>query len=356
MKNPLTFFLWPISVLYGSVLQIRNILFDLGIKTVYTSDKTKVIGVGNLSVGGTGKTPFSELILSFLAKSKSPIYFVSRGYGRQTKGLRFANKEDDYLTIGDEPMQVKRKFINYVQVIVAEKRKWALQKIDELANSKNIAVLDDNYQHRYVKSDLQFLLTTYQKPYWNDYVLPMGMLREWRLNTKRANYLIITKCPENLSCERADEIKVKSGFDKNKVFFTSVKYADSLQHLYRQETIQLQVNNKVIAFSATASNELFESKLAASADLLHFFKFRDHKNFSNDDVQSIINLFDDCTEQYGEAIVLITTEKDAVRLQSHKLNKQLQKLPLYYWSIKAHVLFNNEPQLKKIVLQYDSDD
>lgn len=356
MKNPFNFFLWPISVLYGSVLQVRNILFDLGIKVVYTSIKTKVIGVGNLSVGGTGKTPFSELILSYLKKSKKPIYFVSRGYGRLTKGLRFANKEDDYLTIGDEPMQVKRKFINYVQVIVAEKRKWALQKIDELASSKNIAVLDDNYQHRYVKSDLQFLLTTYQKPFWNDYVLPMGRLREWRLNAKRAHYLIITKCPENLSWEKAQKTILQSGFDKSHVFFTSVKYADSLQHLFRPETIQLQSNSKVIGFSATASNEVFESKLAASAELLHFIKFRDHKNFSDDDLQSIIKLFDDYTEQYGAAIVVITTEKDAVRLQSHKLNKQLQKLPLYYWSIKAHVLFNNEPQLKKIVLQYDSDD
>lgn len=198
----------PFSILYKWGMQLRNHLYDIEHKAVFRFD-TKVISVGNLSMGGTGKTPFVEYILRYLIDKgySNKVATLSRGYGRKSKGFRIATDEDSPKTIGDEPFQMYQKFKNEAVISVGEDRVLAIPSLLYEHPDNEIIVLDDAFQHRSVKPNFSVLLTDYNTLFYNDYVLPSGTLRESRKGAKRADVVVVTKCPVKLGKAEQEIIK-----------------------------------------------------------------------------------------------------------------------------------------------------
>ena len=197
MKIILAILLFPFTLLYGTIVFIRNKLFDLQVLKSKKFDNIFVINVGNLSVGGTGKTPHVEYLIHEL-KNNFNCGILSRGYKRKSKGFILASETHSSEDIGDEPKQYKSKF-DGVMVAVDEDRVHGIQKLTETKPDLDVVVLDDAYQHRSVKPHVNVLLTDFNRLYTNDLLMPAGRLREWSVGSKGADYIIVTKCPENLT-------------------------------------------------------------------------------------------------------------------------------------------------------------
>ena len=191
---------FPVSILYGLAMRFRNHLYDIGKKPQVEFDRV-VISVGNLSMGGTGKTPMVEYLIRLL-KADYKLATLSRGYRRKTRGYRMANAEDNAITIGDEPFQYYRKFGNEISVCVGEERVIAIPSAIMENEDIELFLLDDAYQHRKVARDFNILLSDYNQPFYTDYILPTGDLREPRKGAKRADCVIVTKCPDALKRAR----------------------------------------------------------------------------------------------------------------------------------------------------------
>src|ERR1035441_8796866 len=194
--NLLRFLLFPVGLLYGILVFFRNLLYDLGILPVKAFE-TGIIVIGNLSVGGTGKSPMTEYLIRLL-KDKFPIATLSRGYKRHTTGFLLADKDSTSHQIGDEPLQFKKKFPELI-VAVDENRKDGIKKLLSQFPELKVVLLDDAFQHRRVKAGLSILLTDYSKMFYDAFLMPVGSLREWASGKKRADIVIATKCPTNLS-------------------------------------------------------------------------------------------------------------------------------------------------------------
>lgn len=318
------YLLFPFSLLYGLVTSIRNYLFDIGYKTSFEF-QTNVIGIGNLSVGGTGKTPMVEYVIRLLKDKK--IVTLSRGYGRKTKGFRIANENDNAKLIGDEPYQFYRKFPN-IEVTVGEERAMAIPEI--LAQiDPELIVMDDSFQHRYVKPSLNIMLTDYNKPFFNDFVLPQGRLRESRKGAKRADIIVVTKSPNDLSSTEVDEFKGQiQKYSSAPIFFASIEYhkpvavnADSAKPL-----------SNVLLFSGLANNQPFTEYISERYNLLDDIYFSDHHNYTARD----LNIIEDRFRQLGvEDKCIITTEKDYVKLLDSDLYSIVEHWPLFYAPISV---------------------
>jgi tetraacyldisaccharide 4'-kinase len=330
VEKLLRILVFPISILYGIVVYVRNLFFDIGI---YSSNSFKipVIAIGNLSMGGTGKSPQIEYLIKLLQKDFK-VAVLSRGYKRASKGFVLANKQSTVAELGDEPFQFYSKFKNILVAVDAD-RTNGIAKILEQVHKPNVILLDDAYQHRKVKAGLYILLTTYDKLYANDFLLPTGTLRESRQGAKRAKIIIVTKCPENISPSEKKRILNKINPTENqRVFFTNIKYAD-----------RLISKEKVIATAAMAKYEvLLLTGIANPKPLLNYLNslkvdykhlnFPDHYNFTEKDINGIQEQFN--TLSSTEKIIL-TTEKDYMRLQG--------KIPnLYYIGIETNFLEKRE--------------
>jgi len=334
--------LYPFSLLYHFATSIRNYLFDIGYKKSFEFDRF-VVSVGNLSVGGTGKTPMVEFIINFL-KEDYNIATLSRGYGRKTKGFRLASTDDDASTIGDEPMQFYKKFKN-VKVAVGEERAVAIPFILAEEPGTEIIILDDAYQHRYVKPNFNILLTPCSEPFYKDYVLPSGRLRESRKGANRADALIITKCDKALTDIEMNTIKKEvATYSPAPVYFTTTKYLDP-QPVYRQ----CKWGDNVMLFSGIASSEHLSNYLANKYNLVKELKFGDHHNYSEKDIKEIIAVFESLG--FSEKC-LVTTEKDMVRLQQSDIMNHMEGIPVFYIPIEIEFLkdgSNFEDQLLKSI-------
>ena len=220
-------YLYPFSLGYGFVTSVRNLFFNIGILSS-KKFRTPIIGVGNLSVGGTGKSPIVMYLADILSKHQKRTGVLSRGYGRHTKGYEVVNYDSTYKLVGDEAMQLFERFKNRIVIAVCEDRVFGARKLIEDMDL-NVLVLDDSYQHRYIKPGFNILLTDYSDPFFKDFVLPAGDLRESRSGYKRANMILVTKCPEDLTEEKKQyyisRIKPQYG---QKIFFTSIDYADEV--------------------------------------------------------------------------------------------------------------------------------
>ncbi|WMN13090.1 tetraacyldisaccharide 4'-kinase [Marivirga salinae] len=296
----------PFSILYKWVMQLRNHLYDIEHKAVFHFD-TKIISVGNLSMGGTGKTPFVEYILRYLIEKgySNKVATLSRGYGRKSKGFRIANDEDSPKTIGDEPFQIYQKFRKAAVVSVGEDRVLAIPSLIYEHPENEVIVLDDAYQHRSVKPNFSVLLTDFNSLFYEDYVLPSGTLRESRKGAKRADIVIVTKCPPNLGGIEQEKIKneIVRYIDKA-VFFTSVKYEKTVATKEGQE-----VGKKIVLVTGIAQAQKFKEHLINEGfNVVKHYDFADHHNFTSKEIEEIdgfANL---------ENADIITTEKDWVRL------------------------------------------
>ncbi|WKK81359.2 tetraacyldisaccharide 4'-kinase [Marivirga arenosa] len=320
----------PFSILYKWIMQFRNHLYDIEYKAVFNFEPN-VIGVGNLSMGGTGKTPFVEyLIRYFISTGKSnKVATLSRGYGRKTKGFRLATDEDSASSLGDEPFQIYEKFKKDIRVSVGEDRVLAIPSIILENSEVETIIMDDGFQHRSVKPKFSILLSDYNNPFYDDFVLPSGTLRESRRGVRRADAIIITKCPDNLTDDKKTEIKnrILSYTDK-KVFFTKVDYQE-VKHTFDKR----KVDEKIILVTGIAHSGKFKSHLIESGyKIMTHFDFPDHHNFSKNDIQKI---YESAKNQNAD---ILTTEKDWVRLISHKGITNEIKSMLFYLPIVVQFL------------------
>ncbi|MGB0837835.1 MAG: tetraacyldisaccharide 4'-kinase [Flavobacteriaceae bacterium] len=301
--------LFPASLLYGSITGVRNLLFDFGIKEQYKS-QLKVISVGNLSLGGTGKTPMIEYLIRLLGPAEHALALISRGYGRKTKGFLVAGKDASPSQIGDEPFQVYSKFPT-LKVCVSEKRKTAIEYLEQ-ESPDSVVLLDDAFQHRYVQRDLNIVLTSFDNLFYNDLVLPAGRLREFPSGISRADVVVVTKCPEI----GVDKKLIRGAIEKYSdapVFFSSIKYATKIQNQEMYLDFENLSSKKVALITGIAKPEYFYSFLKPFLKDHKHFKFADHYNFKTSDFEQ----FENYLNQYPNAI-LLTTEKDYVRLIQHK--------------------------------------
>jgi tetraacyldisaccharide 4'-kinase len=336
----LRYLLFPFAILYGIITSIRNFLYDKGILKSY-SFAIPIIAVGNLSVGGTGKTPQIEYLIRLLSPNYK-IATLSRGYKRKSKGFIVANATSNAEILGDEPFQFFQKFPQ-IQVAVAADRKNGIEQLLKQSNKPEIILLDDAFQHRRVKAGFYILLTAFDDLFCDDLMLPTGNLRESKQGAKRADVIIVTKCPENLSEIVQQKIKDKlmkfiSGNDSSlqTVFFTKITYDDSVYSIDKEMKVSDIKDVDKLLLAGIAKPEPFFAYLQSSKDVI--FKFPDHHHFSESEILEIKNKSNNKP--------IITTEKDFVRLKDSILKEQL-----FYLPIKT-TLLSNELGFNSIILNY----
>jgi tetraacyldisaccharide 4'-kinase len=325
----LTPLLYPFGVLYDVITRIRNRLYDTGRKPS-AAFNLPMIGVGNLSTGGTGKTPMIEYLIH-LFEGRYRIATLSRGYGRKTKGVRIAGQGDNASTIGDEPFQFYRKFHNKIVVAVGEERVFAVPQILQEHPAVNLILLDDAFQHRRIKPSFQILLTDYSHLFVNDYLLPAGRLREGRSGASRADAIVVTKCPSNISDEKMMEISSAiRKYSSKAVFFATVSYRNiqAVSHAspYRPENIVL--------VSGIAHPETLEKYVSKNHKLISHFAFRDHHHYREGELIHI------CETATKANAVVLTTEKDLVKMDLEIFRKS--SVPLFFLPIEIEFLKNGK--------------
>ncbi|MEZ4888691.1 MAG: tetraacyldisaccharide 4'-kinase [Chitinophagales bacterium] len=330
--------LFPITFLYGVIGWLRNKLYDWNILKSTSFEGVRLIGVGNLSSGGTGKTPHVEYLVRQL-KDTYNVAVVSRGYKRKTKGFVLADAKSTALEIGDEPMQMYRKFAkDGVEVAVGEKRVKAVRKLLQLKPDIEVIVLDDVFQHRAIAVDTLILLTDFNHLFTEDYVLPMGSLREFQRGYQRADMIVVTKCPKRLNAlEKLEIIAAIYPLPHQKLTFSFLKYQQP--YAFVDKSVKLNWKRKkvdaVLVVCGIAKPErVVEYVLALpkmnswatdGEDKLETLFFDDHHDFSVADLEQIRTKFEALAAKYEHAIIL-TTEKDAVRLELWQ--KELEEMEL----------------------------
>lgn len=329
----LRFLLFPFAVLYDAVTALRNRLFDMNYKPSTRFD-IPVISVGNLAVGGTGKTPMVEYLIRLL-QSEYKIATLSRGYGRKSKGFRIANTTDTAATLGDEPFQIYKKFDPQVQVTVGEDRAYAIPMILQEAEDVNTIILDDAYQHRSVIPGFSILLTEFSNPFFRDYVLPVGRLREAKSGAKRADAIVVTKCPPHLGDDEVMEFEscIRKYSDKP-IFFSKIRYGEPVEFGKPAD-----LSKKVILISAIANAHILEEYVSKMYTLVKHFSYRDHYVVSAGDLQQAELIL----RKYPEGEVsILTTEKDKVKLLRNELTGSISKLPIFYLPIETEFVRNGK--------------
>ena len=346
--KPLSILLAPFAVLYGLIVKIRNLLFDYGILKSVLFDKP-IICVGNISVGGTGKTPHVEYLLKLLSVNLK-VATLSRGYGRRTKGFRSVTEESIATEVGDEPLQMKLKY-PVVKVTVDADRVNGISTLIKENPDLDAIILDDAFQHRWVKAGLQILLIDFNRLITRDYFLPMGRLRDSVKEKRRAEIVIITKCPNELSHKQrvsiADELKLSPN---QSIYYTGIGYGEPLA-VFKEFGIHLDLNGSqgVFAFAGIANPTFFYSHLENKVKLIKTYTFPDHFTFTENKISPIFESYLK-NEVLGKAIV--TTEKDAARLRGLPFLDEEIKKALFYIPIEVRFIDNQENSFINQILTY----
>jgi tetraacyldisaccharide 4'-kinase len=329
--------LLPLSLIYGCITAVRNWLFDRGIKKTYVIPN-KSICIGNITVGGTGKSPMTIYITELLNGFQPAI--LSRGYGRSTKGPMLATGTDNASTIGDEPFMYLRRFGKSVPIVVAEERKAGVALLNR--NGLPTIILDDAFQHRQVKAGFQLVLMTYDRPIFRDFPFPAGNLRESRGGLKRADAVVITKTPAAVDENAKKAFLKRLNFPAENIFFSSIEYG-AIVPLY--DAIW-EAPEKVLLVTGIADPRPLETYLRRQYDV-ELMAFPDHHAFSAKDIQAIhqkVATF--ASHRYA----IVTTEKDAVRLLSLKDNSLIQKAPWFYQGMQVRI--DREDDFNDLLLKY----
>ncbi|MCO7186340.1 tetraacyldisaccharide 4'-kinase [Tenacibaculum mesophilum] len=322
----LRFLLFPFAVLYDVITRIRNWFFNVGILKS-TSFDIPVIAVGNLSVGGTGKSPQIEYLIRLL-KDDYKTAVLSRGYKRKTEGFKIVNDTHTAEDVGDEPLQFYKKFKKDIAVAVDADRTNGVQQLLQHKNPPEVVLLDDAYQHRKVTASSYILLTKYNDLFVDDFVLPTGNLRESRRGAKRAKVIVVTKCPENLSKTEQEKIvrKIKPK-SYQKVFFTTIVYDENLKGT-KELTIDDLQGKEVLLVTGIANPTPLLNFLKEKEVSYKHLNFPDHHNFTQQDILKIEKIFNELPSKQK---IMLTTEKDYMRLEG-KVDS------LNYISIKSHFI------------------
>ena len=326
MKFP-RILLFPLSLVYHLITQIRNWLYDENIIKSFNLE-LPVISLGNLTVGGTGKTPMVEYLIRLL-KDQYNIVTLSRGYKRKTKGLIIAADDDSAITLGDEPAQFYSKYGQEIGVAVCEDRIFAIPYILKSRPQTNLILLDDAFQHRQIKPTCNILLTDYYRPFYHDWLLPAGNLREARRNAERADVVIVTKCPPELSNSKYESIKnaIRKYTGKDiSVFFTHIHYDEPIPAFNKH----LSIKKNIILVSGIAQPKPLLNYIQHQFHLVQHFVFPDHHYYTSEDIRKIIECYQDYIK--SESSILFT-EKDIMRIIKTKLQDILMDYPVFFQPI-----------------------
>ncbi len=324
----------PCSYIFRGVVGVRNFMFNVGILK-QREFGVPVVVVGNLAVGGTGKTPHTEYIVSRLCMHYK-MAVLSRGYKRKTHGFVHASKNLSSYDLGDEPYQMYRKYGSCIDVAVCESRVKGIEKLLEINPEINMFVLDDAFQHRYVKPKVAILLTDYRKLPCDDKMLPLGELREPKEALSRADIVVVTKCPSDMKPIDVNVVKKKLNLAKwQKILFSTYKYKELLpvfsgENDYRPDLNWLNVNDTILVVTGIANPVPMVKYLKQYKAKVKVIHFSDHHDFSREDLNFISKTFN---RLQGDRKFIVTTEKDAVRLINnayfpHALRKQMFYLPI----------------------------
>ena len=346
MMKSLRLLLLPFGILYASVVEIIKYLYQAGWLRSKRSEIATIV-IGNLSTGGTGKTPHAEYIINYLWKFHK-IAVLSRGYGRKSKGFRAVLPVDNAEETGDEPLQIAKKFPE-VPVFVSEKRPEGIEKILKAKPETQLLILDDAMQHWPLRADSYIMLTTWQQPFFNDYPLPAGSLREFRNGYKRANIIIVSKCPKDISVQQKDEfLRYLNPLPKQKVFFSYFEYSNPYLFEKPDQSIALEQldSRQVLLITGIAIPEVMEAALIQQGASLHKIRYADHHFYDNHDILYIFKKWKEISAK-SENSIIITTEKDATRLS--KLFPQ--NIPLYILPVNVEIAFDKAPELQRALVE-----
>ena len=287
--------LFPFAVIYDLITRFRNHLYNIGSKKSFEFE-ANVIAVGNLAVGGTGKTPMVAYLIEFFLKQKKSVVTLSRGYGRNTKGFIICSDAESPSTVGDEPFTYYERYGSQIMVTVCEDRALAIPFILAERPNTDAILLDDAYQHRTVVPSFNILLTTQRNPFWNDHVMPSGSLREARKGASRADAIVVTKSEECRSYPALKQFEATN-------FQTDVKYGDLVWFSGSE------LASKALLVAGLADNRPFIDHASSLFNSVEVIPFSDHHNYQQKDIDRITEFLDDET-------MLVTTEKDAVKLKT----------------------------------------
>jgi tetraacyldisaccharide 4'-kinase len=345
--NPLRLFFLPFVPLYALVIWVRNRLFDAHI---LRSQKPKIptICIGNICVGGSGKTPHIEYLIRLL-KDEFRVCTLSRGYGRKSKGFVLAKEPVSAALLGDESMQFFQKFPD-IAVCVDANRREAIRKLKIEAPNTEVILLDDAFQHRYVTPGLTVLLTDYFRPYYTDYLLPVGNLREPRNAVKRTDIIVVTKCPSMLSPIVKQDILEKIKPSQNQtVYFSYLKHGD-LRHLNGSVCdINKDVYNHFVVLAGVYNPYPLVDHLRNLTKDIKLFQFPDHHEFTKSDLKRVRSHFLDyfCNHKY-----IVTTEKDLMRLKDSPAFSEISDLPICYVPIEVEFHKDDKTSFDTQVLEF----
>ena len=341
--------LLPLSWIYGSIVRFRNWLFDIGVKKS-KSFALPVISVGNITVGGSGKTPHVEYLVRLL-QDKVKIAVLSRGYKRKSRGYVLAEEDTEMKEIGDEPFQMHQKFPG-IYVAVDAKRVRGIQHLQDDEETKDVEVilLDDAFQHRYVKPGINILLVDYHRLIIYDKILPAGRLREPLSGKNRADIVIVTKCPKDLKpMEFRVLTKAMNLYPFQKLYFTCINY-DKPIGIFNEQQLDLESlkDKNVMLLTGIASPKQMEHDLTPMVKTLTSVSFGDHHHFKSKDIDRINEIF----ESMPEPRLIITTEKDAVRLRDSEGLYEIVKDNLYALPIKVSFMQDQEENFNEKIISY----
>lgn len=345
--------LLPFSLLYGLGVLIRNGLYRFGaLKSVEFN--IPVISVGNIAIGGTGKTPHIEYLIDLLSEHIK-VATLSRGYGRKTKGYLNVHPNMTAQEAGDEPVQFKRKY-PHIPVAVAESRTFGIIQMLQTFSGLQCILLDDAFQHLSVQPGLNLMLTAHDSPFYRDFILPSGRLREWPSAYRRADAIIVTKCPDDWSREKRqlclDKIKP---YPHQRVFFSNFSYKPPYSFYGRDHQIRIGEKADVVILSAIASIDYMTQYLERFDNTYHYLSFADHHNFTVDEVSQMAQMFEQLENRNK---LVLTTEKDAVRLEQHRKFLYEKRIPVFVLPVQVSFLDGDGPlfdaYVKDFLLEFKS--
>lgn len=338
--------LLPLSLVYGFIVFIRNKLFDLKILSSREFD-IPVISVGNITVGGTGKTPTTEYLISLL-KNEFTIATLSRGYKRKTKGFILSTPESTTNEIGDEPKQIKQKFSEVI-VAVCENRVRGIINLLRMFGNLNLVILDDAFQHRHVSPGISILLIDYNRPLSKDSMLPYGGLREDLHQMKRASIILITKCPRDMKPieRRIIEMELQL-FPYQSLYFTTIKYGEMTPVFNGQKTICASDCSILLVTGIANANPLLNHLKTNTKNIAHI-NYPDHHVYVQKDLDAIAQKFESISSL---SKVIITTEKDAMRIKDFEEISPTLKNNLYYIPIEIEFMYKDHDTFNHQILSY----
>jgi len=347
LVRSLRILLFPFSLVYGLAVCVRNYLFDHNILKS-SSFNLPIICVGNLSAGGTGKSPMVEFLIRLL-KNRWHVAVLSRGYKRKTKGYALAQENTTALEIGDEPMLFHIKFPD-VAIAVGEERIGAIPQLLHDRPKTGAIILDDAFQHRWVKAGFNILLSDYNNLFTRDWFLPTGDLRDEKRSYRRADVIIVSKCPPTLPEQEAEFLRKEiNPLPHQRVFFTSIQYGIPY-HIVTRRPMPLQAAMEVLLVTGIANPAPLKNYLQEAVAAYYEMAFSDHHIFTIDDWKEIKKRYQGIA---AEKKIILTTEKDAVRLT--KFAQELQEYPVYVLPIDIQFLFNQEQAFSDLITKFIQD-